>query len=73
MDNFFVQLSEILEVDDVKPEDVLQDFENWDSLTVLSLLATLDASYGVNLTTNDLNQIKTAGELAVMVKSHIRK
>lgn len=73
MDNFFVQLSEILEVDDVKPEDVLQDFENWDSLTILSLLATLDAGYGVNLTTDDLVQIKTAGELAVMVKSHIRK
>lgn len=73
MDNFFVQLSEILEVDEVKPEDVLQDFENWDSLTVLSLLATLDADYGVNLTSNDLRQIRTAGELAGTVESHIRK
>jgi len=73
MDNFLLQLSEILEVDNVNPDDVLKDFENWDSLTILSLLATLDASYGVNLTTDALNQIKTVGELEVIVKSRIAK
>lgn len=73
MDNFLLQLSEILEVDNVNPDDVLKDFESWDSLTILSLLATLDASYGVNLTTDALSQIKTVGELDAIVKSHTAK
>jgi acyl carrier protein len=73
VENFLVKLAEILEVDEVKPSDVLKDFENWDSLTALSVLATLDASYGVNLTAGDLRKITTAGELLAKVESLIRK
>ena len=73
MENFYVELAEILEVDELKPDDVLQDFENWDSLTVLSVLAMLDADYGVNLTAGHLRQIKTAAELASAVESRRRK
>lgn len=73
MNDLYVKLAEILEVDEVKPDDVLKDFENWDSLTVLSVLAMLDANHGVNLTAGDLRQIKTAAELAVAVESRRRK
>jgi acyl carrier protein len=73
MENFYAKLAEILEVDEVKPDDVLQDFENWDSLTVLSIVATLDANYGVNLTAGDLRRITTGGELASLVESRNRK
>jgi acyl carrier protein len=73
MENFYVKLAEILEVDEVKPDGILQDFENWDSLTELSVLAMMDANYGINLTTGDLRQIKTATELAAAVESRRRK
>lgn len=73
MENFYVQLAEILEVDELKPDEILQDFENWDSLTELSVLAMMDANYGVNLTTGDLRQIKTAAELAAAAESRRRK
>ncbi|MCX6925051.1 MAG: acyl carrier protein [Verrucomicrobia bacterium] len=73
MENFYGKLAEILEVDELKPDDVLQDFEDWDSLTVLSVLAMLDANYGVNLTAGDLRQIKTAAELAAAVESATRR
>jgi acyl carrier protein len=73
MNDLYVKLAEILEVDEVKPDDVLKDFENWDSLTVLSVLAMLDANYGVNLTASDLRQIKTPAELAAAVESRGRK
>ena len=73
METFYAKLGEILEVDAVKPEDVLQDFENWDSLTVLCILAALDSTYGVNLTAADLRQTKTAGELAALVERRVHK
>ena len=73
MQDLYLKLAEILEADEVKPDDVLADFENWDSLTVLSVLAALDANYGVNLTAVDLRQIRTAAELAAAVQSRSRK
>ena len=73
MKTFYAKLGEILEVDEVKPDHVLQNFDNWDSLTILCVLATLDASYGVNLTATDLRQVTTAGELAAMVERRIPK
>ena len=68
-----MKLAEILEVEQVQPGDVLRQFENWDSLTALSILATLDASYGVNLTAGELREIKTAGELMAVVDGRRHK
>ena len=73
MDDFYVKLAEILEVESVKPDDVLRDFENWDSLTALSILATVDAVYGINLAAAELRQMKTVGELASTIASRRRK
>lgn len=70
---FYDNLTEILEVDEVKPNDRLQDFENWDSLTVLSVLAMLDASFGLNMTAKDLQKIETVGKLAAFVASRREK
>ena len=68
-----MKLAELLEVDEVKPEDVLADFSLWDSLTVLALVATLDSSYGVNITAADLEQLRTAGVLEAVVENRRRK
>jgi len=68
MDNFYPKLAEILEVERVKAADVLSDFDYWDSLTILSILAMLDSAYGINLTATDLRQMKTAGELAAALQ-----
>ena len=73
MEDFYARLADILEVERVKPDDVLQQFENWDSLTALSILATVDASYGVNLTATELRKIGTAGELATTIETRRRK
>ena len=73
MDDFYTKLAEILEVDRVAADDVLSEFEYWDSLTVLSVLAMLDSGYGVNLTAANLRELKQAGELAAMVESRRRK
>jgi acyl carrier protein len=67
MTDLYSRLAELLEVDQVGPDDVLRDSPLWDSLTVLSLIAMLDASYGVNITADGLRDIKTAGDLDALV------
>jgi acyl carrier protein len=67
MNEFYSKLAELLEVEETKPSDVLADSPLWDSLTQLSLIAMLDADYGVNLTAADLRAIRTAGDLEARV------
>ena len=67
MSEFYSKLAELLEVEEVKPTDVLADSPLWDSLTQLSLIAMLDSDYGVNLTAADLREIRTAGDLEARV------
>jgi acyl carrier protein len=69
MEQFFSKLSTILEVDEVKPDDLFESFQSWDSLTVLSVIAMIDADYGINLMATDLAGIKTPGELANLIDS----
>jgi acyl carrier protein len=73
MDDIYARLAEILEADRITADDVLAEFEYWDSLTVLSILAMLDAAYGVNLTAADVRKMKTARELAAAVEDRVRK
>ncbi len=73
MNDLYAKLAEILEVDRVLAEDVLSKFEYWDSLTILSIIATLDASYGVNLTATELRGMPNAGDLVAAVESRRRR
>ncbi len=72
MEAFYAKLADILEVDEIKPDGALRDFEAWDSLSVLSILAMTDKEYGVNLVATDLAPIKTAAELAALIQSRKR-
>ena len=45
MDGFYEKIAEILEVDTVNATDVLADFAEWDSLSVLSAIAMVGADY----------------------------
>jgi acyl carrier protein len=60
---FLKQLATTLEVPEVKEADDLRTLPQWDSLAVLSIIAMLDANYGVNLRASDIQQAATAGEL----------
>ncbi len=67
MEGFYEKIAEILEVDAVNASDVLADFEEWDSLSVLSAIAMIGADYGVNLTAADLRGVATAQALRDLV------
>ena len=69
MNEFLTKMAGILEVDAIQESDVLKAFPQWDSLSVLSVIAMLDADYRVNLKAADFQQLKTAGELWALVES----
>jgi acyl carrier protein len=56
-------MAEVLEVDSVNQSDVLAEFDCWDSLTVLSIIAMADESFQVSLSSAEVNQCKTIGDL----------
>ena len=69
MENFESGITELLEVDSLNDADVLEDFEAWDSLTVLSIIAFVDENYGVSVSAQDLTSAKTIGGLKSLVQS----
>jgi len=61
MTNFYADMANILEVDEVKDEDCLESFECWDSLTRLTIIAIASSKYGVNISAKDVDEAKTVG------------
>ncbi len=70
MNEFLRKIAEILEVESVREGDDLKSFSQWDSLAVLSVIAMLDANYGVNLRAADLQSAESAGGLWAIVQQH---
>ena len=56
-------MSEILEVDEVFLDQELISFDCWDSLTILSIIAMLDESYGVKSTSEEIAKCITVGDI----------
>jgi len=67
MDRFYERLAEVLEEDTVGPDDVLANFEQWDSLTALSVVAMIDENYRVNVSAEELASTRTAAALEALV------
>jgi acyl carrier protein len=61
-------LAEILDVEAVKATDELASFSEWDSLGVLSVIATVDSQYGVNLTATEVRAASTPQALHELIE-----
>ena len=72
MDDFYVKLADILEVDEIKLTDTLESFSGWDSLGMLSVIAMIGSEFGVNLTARDLRGVDTAQGLYDLVAQKSR-
>lgn len=68
MDDLMIKLAEILEVETVKDDDVLNDFDCWDSLTLLSIISLASESYGKQLTNDVIRASKTIGGLKKLIE-----
>lgn len=56
------KLKDILEVEDLNMNSKFSDFEEWDSLTRLTLLAMLDSDYNIAITEVDLIKFENIKE-----------
>jgi acyl carrier protein len=67
MHEFKVKLADILEIDEVRDADVLSDFPEWDSLTVLSVISLIHSDYGVSLSATQIRKVVTVQSLYELV------
>jgi acyl carrier protein len=73
MNEFYKQLADILEVDQITADNELGSYPQWDSLSILSVIAMLDAQYGVNFRAAEFKDVRTAGELWKLVEARQRR
>lgn len=73
MDALTEQILEIFEIEEITPSDVLRDLELWDSLSVISLIAFLDESYGINIEVTELVEVITIADLFSFVEQRRAK
>ena len=57
------KLAEILEEDSISLTQELESFDEWDSLTTLSLIAMADSDYNISLTNEIVEQFVTVKDV----------
>jgi len=70
MNSLSQQLAEIFEVDSINENLNFTDYDEWDSLAALSILAILDSDYGLNLTQKQLEDFPTIRKFIEFVNNH---
>jgi acyl carrier protein len=76
MEAKFIELfKEVLEIEDkdVNLSDEFRQYDEWDSLVYLSVIAMLDDEYDIVIETDDFKKILTVGELVEEVKKRSSK
>jgi acyl carrier protein len=73
MEILIEQMLEIFELDTINSEVVLRDLELWDSLSVISLLAVLDETYGINIEATELVDVVTVADLFLFTEQRRTK
>ena len=67
------KLADILERESIHDTDVLVEFDSWDSLTALSIIAMVDADYNLNLSAEALIALRTISDLKQFIASNTNK
>lgn len=64
-DKFLNAFKEVLEIEDRKISltDKFRDYEEWDSLGRLSLIAMMDDDFGVTIEQKDFEKLETVNDL----------
>ena len=71
LERFVELLKEVFEMEDqeINMEDTFRDYDEWDSLTHLSLIAMLDDEYDLQIEETAFKKIKTVQDLFNKVNS----
>lgn len=69
---FIDAFKEALEIeDDINLSDNFRDYDEWDSLARLSLIAMLDDEFDVQIEDAEFEQLKTVGDLMAAVQKAV--
>jgi len=75
MDKFIEHFREALDAEEgkeIKPEDKFRDYDEWDSLRFLSVIAMIDSEYDIIIETDDFKKIETVGGLIEEINKRIK-
>ena len=56
-------LKEALEIESINLDDYLDGYDNWDSLTRLSLIALIDEHFEIQFSDQEFNEFETGEDL----------
>lgn len=64
-EEFLTEMQDVLQTEeDLSMDTVLDDLDEWDSLSVMATMAFLEKSFEVKTTMKDYKEIKTIGDIA---------
>lgn len=74
-DKLVRSLAEALEMDSglINDTDTFRDYENYSSLTELSILAMLDSDFGIEIEMKDFNNYRTVSDLIDLITERSNK
>ncbi len=68
-EKFFAELAEILEEEVVNESDVLSEYEAWDSLSILGIIAYASENLSVTLSNKEIRDCATVADLVKLIES----
>ena len=72
MENFISLISEALEknAEQIDKKDEFRNYEEWDSLAVLSLIAMIKQNYNITIPRKDFDELNTVSDLFEYIQAH---
>lgn len=67
MEELIEKIAEILEVEDLDVTKKFEDYDEWDSLAGLSLIAMLDSDYNMTMKTKEILAFNSIEEFCIVV------
>ncbi|MCW4469580.1 acyl carrier protein [Flavobacterium sp. MFBS3-15] len=73
MEKFLELIKEVLEIEDreLNMEDNFKDYDEWDSLARLSLIASIDDEYNVQIEEEKFRTLNTLSDLYTEIQSRV--
>lgn len=68
-EQFLTELQDVLQRDDpVLENDVLADYDEWDSLSKMATMAFFNKNFGVKISLKEIGELKTVKDLLNLAK-----
>lgn len=72
MENLIAQLEEILEATNLDLTKKFKDFDEWDSLSSLTIISLLDSNYKIKMTNPEILAFKNLAEFCDFVRNNAK-